>query len=96
MLLDGSTADSVLVSRATMEAAGVFTCEVVASPLFDTQSASEDIRVVKFPHGLPDLQILNDQSKLRYQIEDTMELKCTSTGSIPRPNITWQLNGDPI
>lgn len=73
---------------------GMFTCEVVTTPDFDTKSDSSLLNVVRLPTELPEVR--GHERKARYYEGDILSISCVSEGGMPAPNITWLINNGPV
>ena len=93
--MHGSTGTSVLLDPISLEAEGIFTCEVSTYPKFITKSGSKLIRVARIPNHWerPELHF-HEKDKLEYKPCDTIDVECISKGGYPPPNIKWFINGE--
>ena len=84
----------MLLERVSLEAEGIFTCEVSTYPKFITKSGSKFIRVAWIPNHWerPELRF-HGKNELQYKPGDTIDVECISKGGYPPPNIKWFVNG---
>ena len=84
----------MLLERVSLEAEGIFTCEVSTYPKFITKSGSKFIRVAWIPNHWerPELRF-HGKNELQNKPGDTIDVECISKGGYPPPNIKWFVNG---
>ncbi|XP_024086439.1 uncharacterized protein LOC106667725 [Cimex lectularius] len=90
--LNGSNDWKVALKRLDLSSSGRYRCEVSAeAPSFQTVSGHGDMITVAMPEEGPRIS----GGKPRYQIGDTVSVKCTSGLSKPATQLMWFINGEP-
>ncbi|XP_047470110.1 uncharacterized protein LOC125025866 [Penaeus chinensis] len=90
--IEASHKGRVRVDKVTLDAAGVFRCEVSAEgPDFHTESHVASMTVVDLPDGKPLITGLQE----KYQPHDEVNLNCTSINSQPMAELAFFVNGKP-
>ena len=75
----------------TRQSAGRFRCEVTESGLFLTAVHSVEVRVSSLPLGPEILGV-----KASYSVEEKISAECSTTRSLPEPELSWYVNGNNI
>ncbi|CAB0002205.1 unnamed protein product [Nesidiocoris tenuis] len=91
--LTGSDDWKVNLQRLELSSTGRYRCEVSAeAPSFQTVSGHGDMLTVALPDRGPRIS----GGKPRYQIGDTVSVKCISGLSKPAAQLMWFINGEPV
>ncbi|XP_068229240.1 uncharacterized protein [Palaemon carinicauda] len=89
--LQSSRKGKVRFHHVTLEASGVYRCEVSAEgPSFHTESAVATMTVVDLPDGKPQIRGVRPS----YQLRDEVALNCSSSLSQPAAKLTFYINGE--
>ncbi|KAK7085466.1 hypothetical protein SK128_004493, partial [Halocaridina rubra] len=89
--LPGSHQGKVRIHQVTLEAGGVYRCEVSAeAPSFHTESAVALMTVVDLPDSKPRIS----GAQMSYQMEEEVMLNCTSLNSRPAASLTFYINDE--
>ncbi|XP_068246411.1 uncharacterized protein [Palaemon carinicauda] len=89
--LESSEKGRVRVRRLSLEATGVYRCEISAeAPSFHTESKISSMTVI----DLPDAKPLITGVQTSYNLHEEVRLNCTSPLSYPLANITFYVNDE--
>ncbi|RXG71729.1 hypothetical protein Avbf_03850 [Armadillidium vulgare] len=87
---DSSSASRVVLRKLDFAASGSYRCEVsTEGPEFSTVIGQGNLLVVEPLSSDPNLT----GGKRKYDINDTVDLMCTSSPSRPAAHLTWVING---
>ncbi|KAL7045569.1 hypothetical protein ACKWTF_002262 [Chironomus riparius] len=90
--LFNSTDIQVVLQSVNLASSGRYRCEISGeAPMFQTVSDTGDMVVVVLPETDPKIT----GGRARYQINDKVNVNCTSGRSKPAVKLTWFINGVP-
>ncbi|XP_047739235.1 uncharacterized protein LOC125178759 [Hyalella azteca] len=83
--------ERVMLEPVSLDAAGVYKCEVMADQTFHTVSQQANMTVVYVPDGLPAMYGMEEALQVRSG--QRVLLNCSTPPASPPPVITWLVNG---
>lgn len=86
-----STENQVVLSSVQLSTSGMYRCEISGeAPFFQTVTELGHMTVVALPDEGPRIE----GGRPRYQVGDTVNVKCTSGRSKPAAHLLWFINGE--
>ncbi|KAM3966956.1 uncharacterized protein ACR2FA_011839 [Aphomia sociella] len=91
--LEKSSARRAHLRELTLRSRGLYRCEVSEeAPSFHSAQAEAFMEVYYFPRESPSIT----GHQRRYEIDEPLDVNCSSAKSFPAPEIQWHINGQKI
>ncbi|EZA49961.1 hypothetical protein X777_11449, partial [Ooceraea biroi] len=88
-----SNQKSIRLKDLVLESSGQYKCEVsTEAPFFATTFQTANLTVISLPERGPEITGLSSH----YAVGENVTANCTSWPSVPKANLRWTINGEPV